>query len=74
MNTCTLNANIKPLILKYVNLLIKSENIHYKLEKLYLETYKSNFIKQQILKLNNKLNNILVTIMKLQWLIEIYYF
>ena len=74
MNTCTLNVNIQPLILKYINLLIKSENLHYKLEKLYLETYKSNFIKQQILKLNNKLNNILVTIMKLQWLIEIYYF
>ena len=74
MNTCTVNTNIKPLILKYINLLIKSENIHNKLEKLYLETYKTNIIKQQILKLNNKLNNLLVAIMKLQWLIEISYF
>lgn len=76
MNTCTINANLKNTIIKYITLLIKSEQLHNKLESLYfkISTTPSNFIKKQILNINNALNHLLVEIMKLQWIVELQYY
>ena len=65
-------TNLGEIIKEYINLLIKSETLHDKLEKLYckLETNASNLIKNQILKLNNALNNIMVKLMEYQWKID----
>ena len=69
MNICTKQHNISKIILEYVALLIKCEQLHNKLEKLCLNT--TTQTKQLIIKLNNKLNLILVELMKYQWLIEL---
>lgn len=65
-------TNLGEIIKDYINLLIKSEALHTKLEKLYckLETSASKFIKNEILKLNNALNKIMVKLMEYQWKID----
>ena len=73
MNTCTKTHNLSKLILEYIVLLVKSENLHNKLEELFLNATNktSAFINNQIIKLNNALNKVFVDLMKLQWIIEL---
>lgn len=73
MNICTLNNKFSKLILEYIMLLIKSEQLHNKLEKLYFKAANSTskFLKEQIIKINNALNLVLVELMNHQWLIEV---
>lgn len=70
MNICTKQHNISKIILEYVALLIKCEQLHNKLEKLCLNTATNT--KQLIIKINNKLNIVLVELMKRQWIIELF--
>ena len=70
MNICTKQHNFSKTILEYVVLLVKCEQLHSKLEELCLNT--TTQTKQLIIKLNNKLNLILVELMKYQWLIELF--
>lgn len=73
MNTCTKKHNLSKLILEYIVLLVKSENLHNKLEELCLNATNktSAFINNQIIRLNNALNKVFVDLMKLQWIIEL---
>ncbi len=73
MNTCTTKHSFSKIILEYVGLLIKCEQLHNKLEQLCLntKTQTTQLIKNNIIKINNKLNFLLVKLMKYQWLIEV---
>ena len=60
------------LVNDYIRMLLKSQNLHDKLEHLYSKNNISYF-KNKILKLNRALNRLMVKIMKLKWQLELAY-
>ncbi len=73
MNTCALSQNLGNIILQYILILAKSEKLHTKLENLYFKSKNKTGIsfKNQIFRINNNLNKLLVQIMNYQWIIEL---